>query len=152
MQETLVLLLYNENSYVKGLKKEGRRGRRSRSVVVVPLDLSIYVVDIAGKPFILILPIYLFKILVKRSINRKAANAISSAASPLHQSFYGRLLRNIHHCPEQTRWDKSNINVCYFQFTCSRSKAHPTSPSNRVGHLPTRPALPLSATPPRPAV
>ena len=41
--------------------------------MVVPLDLSIYVVDIAGKPFILILSIYLFKILVKRSINRKAA-------------------------------------------------------------------------------
>ena len=42
-------------------KKEGRRGRRSRSVVVVPLDLSnIYVVDIAGKPFILIFSIHRF--------------------------------------------------------------------------------------------
>ena len=75
MQETLVLLLYNENSYVKGLKKEGRRGRRIRSVVVVPLDLSIYVVDIAGKLCILanILKIHRFQIPVKRSIKRKAS-------------------------------------------------------------------------------
>ena len=120
--------------------------------MVVPLDLSnIYVVDIAGKPFILIFSIHRFKIPVKRYIKRKAC-ASRQGDDVLLSYRLVRLLRNIHHCPEQTRWDKSNINVCYSQFTCSRSKAHPTSPSNRVGHLPTRPALPLSATPPRPAV